>query len=124
MALRMTKKRKSILSVLQSHKGTLTAKDVHTKLPSVDLATVYRNLDAFVKEKFITKVHLDTEEAHYEYQKEPHHHAVCSKCDKVIHFTAPDKKLKSALGLKNFEVDSIEVTVRGICTNNRKKIIK
>ena len=115
MVIRMTTKRQNILDCLQKHHGTLSAKDIHNKLPGIDLVTVYRNLDLFVKEHLIREVHLGTDEAQYEYQNEPHHHAVCTDCEKVIHFKAPEKKLKQLLGLTNFDIDEIEVTVRGTC---------
>ncbi len=118
----MTVKRTQILSVLKKHGGTLSAKDIHTALlHRVDLVTIYRNLDVFVKEKVIKKIHLDTGEALYEYQHEPHHHAICSKCERVIHFTAPDKKIRKLLGIEDFDVESIEVTVRGFCVKDSKK---
>jgi len=119
MSIRITQKRQQILDVLKSHHGTLSAADIHKQLSDVDLVTIYRNLDLFVKEKLIKQVHLGTDEAQYEYQYEPHHHAVCTDCEKVIHFTAPDAKIRKLLGLEDFQVDEIEVTVRGIC--NHKK---
>lgn len=115
MKIKLTKNRKSILALLQATRGTLSAKEIHQKLPDVDLATVYRNLDLFVKEKLITKVNLDTDESHYEYQQRPHHHAVCTNCNKVLHFSVPEEKIKKLLGLQDFFVEEIEITVRGTC---------
>lgn len=115
MTIRLTKKRQQILDVLQQHNGTLTAKELHQRLPGVDLVTIYRNLDLFVKERLITQVNLGGGEVQYEHQHEPHHHAVCSECERVIHFVAPDEKIKKLLGVQDFDVDEIEVTVRGKC---------
>ena len=42
-----------MLEVLKKHHGTLSAADIHSKLPEIDLVTIYRNLDLFVKEKMI-----------------------------------------------------------------------
>ncbi len=117
MNIRITEKRQRILDTLKQNHGTLSASDIHSELLDIDLVTIYRNLDLFTKEKIIKQVHLGTGEAQYEYQLESHHHAVCTNCEKVIHFTAPDKKIKKLLGLEDFEVDEIEVTVRGICKN-------
>ena len=117
MTIKLTQKRQQILDVLKKYPGTLSAADIHIKLPEIDLVTIYRNLDLFVSEKLIKRVHLGTDEAQYEYQHEPHHHAVCVECEKVIHFTAPDTKIKKLLGLEDFQVDEIEVTVRGICNH-------
>jgi len=119
MTIKLTEKRQQILDVLKKNHGTLSAAEIHKQLPDIDLVTIYRNLDLFTKEKIIKQVHLGTDEAQYEYQKVPHHHAVCIECEKVIHFTAPDAKIKKLLGLEDFQVDEIEVTVRGICNHKQ-----
>jgi len=111
----MTTKRQEVLDVLQKNHGTMSAAAIHSALPNTDLVTIYRTLELFTKEKMIKQFHLTSGEAQYEYQTEPHHHAVCTTCERVIHFTAPDTKLKKLLGIEDFEVDEIEVTVKGIC---------
>jgi Fe2+ or Zn2+ uptake regulation protein len=113
MSIRLTKKRRAILNALKNHHGTLSAAELHAALPNIDLATIYRTLELFTNEKIIKKLHLTDGEARYEYQAEPHHHAVCSDCDQVIHFTAPNEKIIELLGLKDFTVEELEVTVRG-----------
>ena len=117
MTLRLTKKRQAILEVLKEHKDALSAADIHELLPELDLATVYRNLEYFTTEKVIKKLQLGTQEARFEYQHEPHHHAICTECERVIHFTAPDEKIKKLLGVADFNVDELEVTVRGTCNH-------
>jgi Fe2+ or Zn2+ uptake regulation protein len=113
MKTRLTKKRQAILDTLKENKAALSAAEVHLLVPDMDLATVYRNLEYFTKEKIIKKLQLGTQEARFEYQHEPHHHAVCGQCEKVIHFTAPDKKIIKLLGLQDFDIEELEVTVRG-----------
>jgi Fe2+ or Zn2+ uptake regulation protein len=122
MTLRITQKRQQILDVLKKQHDTLSAAQLHSLLPEIDLVTIYRNLDLFVKEKLIKQIHLGTDEARFEYQTESHHHAVCTDCEKVIHFTAPDEKIRKLLGLEDFKVDEIEVTVRGVC-NPKNRIV-
>ncbi|MAZ56891.1 hypothetical protein CL653_03805 [bacterium] len=119
MAFKLTKKRKAILEVLKRYHGTLSAQDIHIRVKDMDLTTVYRNLDLFVKEKLITRVILDTDEDLYEYQAKPHHHAVCTDCNRIIHFTACDKDLEKLLKLKKFKIENIEVTVRGTCGHGK-----
>tara|TARA_B100000508_G_scaffold77777_1_gene60453 strand:- start:808 stop:1242 length:435 start_codon:yes stop_codon:yes gene_type:complete len=116
MAIKITKKRQQILDVLKQYNDTLSAADIHNKLPDIDLVTIYRNLELFTKEKLVKQFHLDSKEAIYEYQHEPHHHAICNDCHKVIHFMAPDDRIKKLLGIKEFYVDEVEVIVRGNCT--------
>ncbi len=115
MKTRITKKRQAILDALKKSKEALSAAEVHEKLSDIDLATVYRSLEYFTEEKVIKKLQLGSQEAKFEYQHEPHHHAICTECERVIHFTAPDEKIKKLLGVSDFKVDELEVTVRGIC---------
>jgi Fe2+ or Zn2+ uptake regulation protein len=119
MKTRLTRKRQAILDVLKDKKEALSAAEIHQLVPDVDLATVYRNLEHFTNEKIIKKLQLGSQEARFEFQHEPHHHAVCTECERVIHFTAPDEKIKKLLGIDDFEVDELEVTVRGICNHKQ-----
>jgi Fe2+ or Zn2+ uptake regulation protein len=119
MKTRLTKKRQAILDVLKQSREALSAAEVHAAVPDVDLATVYRNLEHFTSKKVIKKLQLGGKEARYEYQNEPHHHAVCTECERVVHFTAPDEEIKKLLGVTDFKVEELEVTVRGTC--NHKK---
>lgn len=119
MTRRHSKKREQILDMLKQEHGVLSANEIHSKLSNLDLATIYRNLDIFVADGVVKKLQLGGKEAVYEYSYEPHHHAICNECNKVIHFTAPDDKIKKLLGIKEFQVEDLEVTVRGVC--NHKK---
>jgi len=119
MTKRHSKKREQILAVLQKAKTALSAGSIHDILPEVDKVTVYRNLGLFVSDGIVKAMNFGGTETLYEYQQHPHHHAVCTDCDKVIHFTAPDEKIKKLLGLADFQVNELEVTVKGIC--NHKK---
>lgn len=121
MKMRLTKKRQAILDVLKKSKEALSAAEVHERVPDVDLVTIYRNLENFTNEKIIKKLQLGSQEARFEYQHEPHHHAICIECERVIHFTAPDEKIKKLLGIEEFQVDELEVTVRGICNHKKQK---
>jgi len=119
MTTRHSPKRDAILTTLKDAKGGLSARELHVRLPEVNLVTIYRNLERFVEEGIIKKLNLDGTEAVFEYQRVPHHHAVCTECHKVIHFTAPDEKIKKLLGIEDFDVDELEVTVRGVCNHQK-----
>jgi Fur family transcriptional regulator, peroxide stress response regulator len=116
MKRRFSKKREAIFEVLKATHGPLSAGAIHAKLPEIDIVTIYRNLELFSNDKRIKKYHLAHGEAEYEYQSEPHHHAICTDCERVIHFKAPDEKIIKLLGLKEFAVDELEVVVKGRCT--------
>lgn len=113
--MRLTKHRKEIIDMLKKTHGTLSAQDMHKLLPAIDIVTIYRNLDLFVTEGTIKKLHLDGNEAKYEYQAHPHHHAICNDCDRMIHFTIADATLKQQLNIPDFDITSVDLVVRGNC---------
>ncbi len=114
MQKRFSQKREDIRQYLSATHGAVSAAAIQNALPHIDLTTVYRNLDQFVAEGDVKKITLGGE-ALFEYQPHPHHHAVCDECHEVIHFTAPDEKIKQLLGLTNFMPSSFEITVHGLC---------
>lgn len=115
MTFRLTDKRKQILTTLEQHPGALSVAEIHTALPHIDRVTIYRNLELFTKERLIKQLHLGTDESRYEYQSKPHHHAICTDCARIVHFSAPDEKLKKLLKITNFSVTDVEVIVHGSC---------
>lgn len=116
MQKRFSQKREDIRTLLATQGGALSATAIHAALPHIDLTTVYRNLDQFVADGDVKKITLSGE-ALYEYQPHPHHHAVCDECQRIIHFTAPDEKIKQLLGLEDFTISNLELTVHGICNH-------
>lgn len=114
MQKRFSQKREDIRNLLAKQGGGLSAATIHTALPHIDLTTIYRNLDQFVADGDVKKILLGGE-ALYEYQMQPHHHAVCDECQRVIHFTAPDNSIINLLNLPDFAISHIELTVHGRC---------
>ena len=119
--MRQTKHRQTILDYLDHTPRALSAAEIHAALPEINLVTIYRNLESFVKNEQVTKLHFGKKEATYEKQHEPHHHAVCSDCDKVIHFTLDDKNLKKEFSLPGFDIKTIEITLKGKCKKSHQK---
>lgn len=120
--MRQTKHRQTILDFLDHTHGALSAAAIHTALPEINLVTIYRNLESFVKSGQVKKLHLGKNEATYERQHEPHHHAICRNCEKVIHFTLDDNNLKKEFSLPGFEIEDIEITLKGQCKKSHKKL--
>ena len=113
--MNITPKRQIILDTLKKKHSTISARELALLLPNIDQATVYRNLDLFVKEGIINKYVFDGSESVYEFAEPNHHHAVCNDCDRVIHIHAPDEQVLELLGVKDFDVQSLQVVVRGTC---------
>lgn len=113
--MKITKHRQEIIDALDRSEDALSASDLHTSLPHINLATIYRNLESFVTAGVIKKLNFGDLEAQYEIQEEPHHHAICNDCGKIIHFTVNDKKLIKEFALEGFNIKDIEITLRGNC---------
>ncbi len=114
---RNSKKRTEILNVIKDSKNALSAAEIHTFLPHIDLATIYRNLDRFSDQKVIKKIRLNDKQAQYEHQNEKHHHAVCKAGDNTIHFQVSENKIVELLGLKDFKIDDVDIIVTGSCNS-------
>jgi Fe2+ or Zn2+ uptake regulation protein len=117
---RLTPNRRAILEYLTRCEGLKSAADISAALPDMNLTTVYRALDVLVVEGAVKKFTLTDEEAMYEVQHEPHHHAICRKCGTVIHFTTDNAALHKEFAVPGFSVEDMEVTLYGNCTHHKK----
>jgi Fur family ferric uptake transcriptional regulator len=113
--MRLTKNRQEILDILEESEEALSASEIHSSLPNINLVTIYRNLDYFVNTGLVKKLNLTSQESVFEVQHEPHHHAICSICNKVIHFETANKKLMKEFSLPDFTINDLEITLRGTC---------
>ncbi len=119
--MRLTSHRKEIIDLLTASADALSAAAIHSALPHINLVTIYRNLDQFVNAKLVKKLFLGNQEAVYEIAAEPHHHAICSHCHKVIHFDITNDDLKKSFVIPNFTTTAVEVTVLGTCRKHLKQ---
>lgn len=113
--MRKTKNKEKILQLLSKAKKAYTAQEIHKELDAMDLATVYRNLNKFVEEGRIRELRIRKGESIYEINIDNHEHAVCNKCGKLKHINIDKDKLKSTLDLKDFEIEDIEINIKGHC---------
>lgn len=110
-----TKKGELILKTLQVTKGFCTAQELHKKIPTINLTTIYRNLEKFTEIGIVQKISLAHQEYAYEYSEHKHHHTVCESCHTIQHIQLSPETLKRIPELSHFDPESIEVIVRGTC---------
>lgn len=118
---RNSKKRSKILNILKKG-GLMTVNQIWDKIKEIDKATVYRNIEKFVEEDIIKEVRIKKGESSYEYIDSSHQHLICEDCDEVYHVDIEEDKLKefilkNAPDLKDYDINSIELNIRGICKN-------
>ena len=123
---RYSKNREAILGCLSGTKSHPTAEWVYERLkpdyPSISLATVYRNLTDLQKEGMICSVGISGGREHFDFNTEPHAHAVCVLCGRVIDL--PDVVLPAALieavrNVSDFRITG-SVQFPGVCPDCRK----
>lgn len=124
--MNFSKQRELILDVLRQNPIHPTADKlyelVRPLMPSISLATVYRNLNQLVDNGSVRKISGLDGAVHYDHCVEKHYHFICSQCNKVYdvpYNVAEDleQKLKSFTGL---EVQSTELTFKGLCSDCQK----
>jgi len=85
--------------------------------PGFQRSTVYRALEAFTIAGALRPVRFGSGPTHYEIAGEDHQHAVCERCEGILHLEESLlKELEEHLqGLHRFEPHRTEVLVIGIC---------
>ncbi len=105
------------IALLLSTKGILNAKELQNLL-NVDKATIYRNLKSLLQKKVIREI--KGKKTFYEIDCNIHNpihpHFECIKCKKI--FCLKPLSAEDTINLThytNFEINSIEITLKGIC---------
>jgi len=116
-----TKQRQAVLQVIRESDGHLTANEVFEDarriLSGISFATVYNSLRYLKNEGLIGEVRFGTDAARYDPKLTRHDHAFCTRCGKLVdlELLIPDELREEAAERSKFEVESIELTLRGLC---------
>ncbi len=122
---RKTEQNKAIREVFSKSARPLSVQEVFelTKelIPSIGLATIYRNLKALVKSGWLQPVQLPGESDRYEIaSSEHHHHFCCTKCNKIFDILdCPDNIER--LVPEGFLLEKHDITLYGLCRECREK---
>jgi Fur family peroxide stress response transcriptional regulator len=123
--LSVTAQRLAIFEALSVSREHPSAEQLHRavqrRLPSLSLATVYKNLEALKAIGAVADVNLLHEQARYEAALpgmgagRPHHHLVCTSCKKVrdLHDDAFDGL--RVHDFQGFAVHAVRVQAEGLC---------
>jgi Fe2+ or Zn2+ uptake regulation protein len=117
----VTHQRQVLYETMQSMHGHPSPEEVFAavkqRIPSISLATVYKNIHLFVESGVFRELSIHHGTLRVEMNSVPHHHMVCSICKTVSDL--PDGVLgeqTTATILPNgFVVERISVDVIGIC---------
>jgi len=118
---RMTKQRRIILEVLRSVTSHPTADQLHqmvrSRLPGINIATVYRNLEILLEEGEIMKLDVAGTQRRFDGNALNHYHIRCSQCGRVddVHMEIASSLEDSAAVSCGYQVHSHNVEFTGIC---------
>ena len=125
--LALTPQRRAILRAVLDLDDHPTADRVHAALSRrrvrVSRATVFRTLESFARVGIITKACHPGSSVRYDPRTDPHHHLICTSCDRVIDIS--DARL-DALPVPDtrpfgFVVSDFKVQLRGTCKECREQ---
>ncbi len=125
--MKYSKQRELVLKTLQENICHPTAEHIYAllkkELPSISLATVYRNLNQLAANGMVKKIEGLDGSIHFDHNLSKHYHFVCTKCNKVYdvpYDVAPDlaDKVLSKTGLI---IENYDISFKGICPECHKK---
>lgn len=122
--LRITAPRKRILEILSQSLKPLSSEEVHARLKTVDLVTVYRTLVAMEETEIVRRADFGDGVRRYEFAGSEHHHhyVICRVCQKTEAFDAcPFTPTKKALEKKGFRKIQHTLEVFALCEDCQAK---
>lgn len=121
--LAATHQRQVLFEVIQSMEGHPSPEEVYTRMrrriPSISLATVYKNLHIFIESGMLREVSLHHGSLRIEMNRKAHHHLVCRACKSITDLEEEDFQLalKHRQFSQAFKVERYSVEVLGLCSN-------
>lgn len=125
--LAATHQRRVLFEVIQSMEGHPSPEEVYTRMrrriPSISLATVYKNLHLFIESGMLREVSLHHGSLRIEMNRKAHHHLVCRACKSITDLEEEDFQLalKHRQFSPAFKVERYSVEVLGLCSNCQTK---
>ncbi len=117
----VTHQRQVLYETMQRMHGHPSPEEVYAsvkqRIPSISLATVYKNIHLFVESGVFRELSMHHGTLRVEMNKHPHHHLVCSICKKVMDVDDAELGMAShPVKLANgFVVERLSVDVIGVC---------
>ena len=116
---RNTRQRDAIRQAIVQAERPLSTQEIlesaNRRVSGIGIATVYRNVKAFLNSGDITSVTIPGDNPRYEIAGRAHHHHFhCAGCDRVydVHHCPGDFR---DIAPKGFRVDRHEITLHGLC---------
>lgn len=122
----LTKQREIVLQVIRDAEEHLTANEVFDNakqlLPGISFATVYNSLRYLRETNLIAEISFGNGASRFDSMTSRHDHAICTKCSKLVdmEIELPSEIINFATEFSKFKLESIELTLRGLCPECNK----
>lgn len=127
-----SKQREIVLESLEEREDHLSPQELYVelkkKMPSIGIATVYRNLQELYKEGKIHKISMKFGPDRFGAILTPHIHFICKKCNSIQNIylsetehNALDDEMELLAKSINGEKIETQVVIEGICKKCNKK---
>ena len=119
----VTHQRQVLFEVMQSIPGHPSPEEVYERvqvhIPSISLATVYKNIHLFIASGLFREVSMHHGSLRVEMNTRPHHHMVCTRCKTIYDLDEEQLGgLPQPHRLPNgFVAERYSVDVLGMCAN-------
>jgi len=124
--LGLTKQREVVLQVIRDAEKHLTANEVFDRakqlLPTISFATVYNSLRFLKDAGHIGEISFGNGASRFDALTSRHDHAICTNCGKLVdmEIELPGEIVELATKFSKFKLESIELTLRGLCPECNK----
>ncbi|MGX7109237.1 Fur family transcriptional regulator [Facklamia miroungae] len=128
--IRVTPQRRAILKIILTKVNHPSVEEIYQQVqevyPTMSLATVYNNVRAFVNAGILQELNFDEKTKRYDLVYQPHGHTICQSCGKIedVFLDQFADLYKEISQLERFQVQSMEVSFRGLCQEclGKKKV--
>ena len=126
-SLAATHQRQILFEVVQEMEGHPSPEEIYARvrrrIPSVSLATVYKNLHLFIERGVVGEVSLHHGSLRIETNRAAHHHLVCRGCKSITDLDEKSFKLEMERDYVSpaFQVERYSIEVVGLCPACKKK---
>jgi Fur family peroxide stress response transcriptional regulator len=121
---RFTEQRATVYRYLAATQAHPTADEVYLavrrSLPGISLATVYKSLETLVGCGLAVKLTYADDSARYDGRTDPHHHARCVVCDRVVDIPGliPETEVEALRAhTEGFTVTGYRLELSGYCSS-------
>ncbi len=116
--MRQTKSRQMISDVFNKTDELMSAEMVSKKIndKAINLSTIYRTLELFLKQGIISKSVIDHTAYYYKVNHNHHHYMICLSCHNKLELDCHlDELTEEAAQNKGFKITQHDLTVYGYC---------